>query len=336
MSTGAGMFSGAAQGAMAGAPLGPWGMVGGAVIGGISGLLGSRSAKKASQRAAEEDNQRRAAQRWGADQYNALGNRFGEAAKFVPTGVRTAYGTAQMGPDGMMTGELDPRYVGYRDNWDQLFQGELGRMMNFDPEALAADRYKKMQSLVMPSRDEQLDNTQGMMLRRGLIGSVSTDGTGRSTNPLYNSLARAWGDEDTKMGLESMEFADRRRMQGFGLLSGMQGQIQGIDALSERPLQNSYQWSGMMNNHNLAALAPEYDMYGRGIGLQMNSMMPASFVRQAQDERTATNTAGATSFLNQLPGMFSMFGQTPPPPNGIGSGSNLPSNPYGIGSWNMN
>lgn len=334
MSTGSGMFSGAASGAMAGSSLGPWGAVGGAVIGGISGLLGSRSAKRAAQRAAEEDNQRRAAQAWGADQYNQLGNRYGEAAKFVPTGVRTAYGTGQMGPDGMMTGELDPRYTGYRDNWDQLFQGELGRMMNFDPEALAADRYKKMQSLVLPGREEQLDTTQGMMLRRGMIGSAATGADGRSTNPMYNSLARAWGDEDTKMGLESINFADARRAQGYNMLGGMMGQIQGIDALSEKPLQNAYQWSGMMNSHNLAALAPQYEMYGQGVGTQMKSMMPASFVREAQDNRTATNTAGATSFLNQLPGLFSMFrGQTPPPQYGA---SMMGNDPYAIGSWNTN
>lgn len=324
------LFQGAAQGAMSGASLGPWGAVGGAVIGGLSGLLGSRSAKKAAQRAAEEDRQRRAAQGWAAGQYTDLGNRFGEAAKFVPTGVRTAYGSAQMGPDGMMTATLDPKYQGYSSDWDNLFQSELGRMQNFDPEALAADRYKKMQSLVLPGREEQLDATQGMMLRRGLIGSTATGANGTAQNPLYNAMARSWGDEDTKMGLESMNFADQRRIQGLGLLSGMMGQIQGIDQMADRPLEMSRGWSGMMNQHNLSALAPQYNLYGQGIETQMNSMMPASFVRQAQNASTATNAAMGSSFLNQLPGLFSMF-QGQAPKYGASMGGN---DPYGIGAWN--
>lgn len=337
MSTGAGMFQGAASGAASGAAFGPWGALAGGVIGGVSGLLGSRAAKKEAERAAAEDRERRAAQAWAAGEYNRLGNEFGEQSKFVPTGVRTAYGTAQMDPEtGMMTGTLDPRYAGYSDQWNQLFQSEFGRMMNFDPQALAAERFKQTQGLVLPGREEQLDRTQGMMLRRGLIGSAATDATGRATNPLYQSLARAWGEEDTRQALEAQGFADQRRVQGLGLLSGMMGQIQGIDALSERPLNQSFNWSGTMNAHNLAALGTEYDLYGRGVGAGMLSRMPASFVREAQNNRTATNAAGASSFMNQLPGMFSMFRGGFGGGGGIGGGGNGPDNPYGIGSWNMN
>lgn len=303
-----GMFQGAASGAMTGASFGPWGALAGGVIGGISGLLGSRSARKKEDEARRQDQERRAAYGWGADQYNALGNRYGEDSKFVPQGVRTQFGRSFRDPaTGEMVSEMDPRYTQMRDQWGNLFNQEYDRMQGFDPEKLAADRYGMMQRLLAGDRAVKTDNTMGMMLRRGLIGSAANDGTGGQTNPIMSGLQRSFADEDTKLALESMNWADQRRQQGLGLLSGMQGNIMGIDSRGDNLLEQSRGWSGMMNTHNLNALNGEYGFYGSGVDMGMKARLPADFVRMARNNTIDTNTAGATSFLGQLPGVFQGF-----------------------------
>lgn len=312
------LFQGAAQGALAGSSMGPVGAIGGAIIGGLSGLLGSRSARRAAQEAAQQDAQRRAAQLWGAGEYNRLGSQYGEQAEFIPQGVRTQFGRMYQTPEGEMATELDPRWAAQRDQFGSLFNQEYDRLQGFDPTKLAADRYATMQRLLAPDRAAKTESTMGMLLRKGLIGSAANDGTGAVTNPFMSSLQRSFADEDTKLGLEAMDFADRRRLQGLGLLTGFSNQMQGIDARGDNLLSQGYQWSGMMNNHNLARLNNQYNMLGRGVNLQMESMMPADFVRQASQDARDARTGMYTGFLNQMPRMFGMFTGSSPAP-GYGS-----------------
>lgn len=328
MSTGAGMFQGAASGAATGAMFGPWGAVAGGVIGGLSGLFGSRSAKRAAQQkeqlARQQDMERRAAQGWQADEMTRLGNQYGEASKFVPQGIRTNFGSAGMGEDGTMTSNLDHRYMNteMRDKWGNLFNQEYDRMQGFDPEKLAAERYGMMQKLVAGDRAAKTDSTVGMLLRRGLIGSAANDGTGTQSNPLMSGLQRGFADEDTKLALESMDFADRRRQSGFGLLGGMQGQMQGIDRqafeMSNGLMQSSYGWSNMMNNHRMTALNNQYGMYGDATNARTNSMMPADFVRNAANNVTDVRQARDHGAYAAIPQLFQGFSGM------FGGGSSLP------------
>lgn len=312
MSTGAGMFQGAASGAATGASFGPWGALAGGVIGGLSGLLGSRSAKKQRQEQERRDQERRAAYNWYGGEMTNLANRYGEDSKFNAVGVRTQFGQAYRDPEtGEMVTQLDPRYSQMRDQYGNLFQSEYDRMLNFDPEALAADRYKKMQSLVAGNRAEQTEGMLGSLLRKGLIGTGATDGTGRMSNPLMAGLQRGYADEDTKMALESMNFADARRIQGLGLLSGFTNNMMGIDARGDNLLGQSYNWSGMTNQHNLNALGTQYDMYGQGLRGMLQGRLPAEFVSDARNAETAGKygmyqgmVQGAGQFIPQMIGMF--------------------------------
>jgi hypothetical protein len=308
---------------MSGASLGPWGAVGGAVLGGISGLLGSRSARKQRQEQERRDQERRAAYNWYGGEMTNLANRYGEDSKFNAVGVRTGFGRSYRDPQtGEMVSELDPRYSQMRDQYGNLFQSEYDRMMNFDPEALAADRYAKMQKLVAGNRADQQEGMFGTLLRKGLIGAGATDGTGRVSNPLMAGMQRGWADEDTKMALESMGFADARRVQGLGLLSGLSGNMMGIDARGDNLMDQSYKWSGMTNTHNLNALGAQYDMYGQGLRGMLQGRLPAEFVSDARNQETAGRYGMyqglVQGFGQAIPKVWGLFNQ-PGTANGVPS-----------------
>jgi hypothetical protein len=278
--------------------------------------------------------QRSAAYNQYGSELTSLGNQYGEASKFNPVGVRTGFGRAYMNENGEMVSELDPRYAQQRDQYGNLFQSEYDRMMNFDPEALAADRYAKMQSLVAGNRAEQQEGMFGTLLRKGLIGAGATDGTGRFSNPLMSGMQRGWADEDTKMALNSMEFADQRRREGLGLLSGFTNNMMGIDSRGDNLLSQSYNWSGMTNQHNLNALGTQYNMYGDAAGARLQGSLPQGYVTDAKNAETAGKygfwqgaAQSAGQFIPQMTGMFRG------PQYGASMGGN---DPYGIGSWNMN
>lgn len=314
-----GIFGGAAQGAMAGSALGPWGMVGGAVIGGLSGLLGGRSAKRQRQEAERMDQQRRAAYSQYGQELTNLGSRYGEEATFRPVGVRTQFGRTFQDPEtGEMVSELDPRYAARRGQFDTLFNQEYERLQGFDPEKLAADRYGMMQRLVAGNRAEQMEGAYGTLLRKGLLGGAARDGSGRVSNPLVAGLQRGYADEDTKLALEAMNFADQRRLQGLGLLSGLQGQVAGIDMRGNDLLSQGYNWSGMTNAHRLSALGNEYGMYQGGLNAMLQSRLPGQGVSDARNAETAGRYGmyqgmlqGAGQFIPQIAG--GLFGSTPPP-----------------------
>jgi len=90
---------GALSGAMAGSALGPWGMAGGALIGGLSGLFGSDDS-----------------QRWD-DYYGAVGG-------LKPNDLQTLLSQGQTGPSAFAGWDgADPTYQG-------AMQGAVGDMMN--------------------------------------------------------------------------------------------------------------------------------------------------------------------------------------------------------------
>lgn len=324
------LFQGAAQGAMAGSSLGPYGMIGGAILGGVSGLLGNRSAKKQRQEMERMAQQRAAAYgQYGTDLTN-LANQYGEASKFNAVGVRTGFGKSYMDENGQMVSELDPRYAQQRDQYGNLFQSEYDRMMNFDPQALAADRYAKMQSLVAGNRADQQEGMFGTLLRKGLIGAGATDGTGRMSNPLMSGMQRAWADEDTKQALSAMEFADQRRREGMGLLTGFTNNMMGIDARGNDLLSQSYNWSGMVDQRNRAMLDNQYGMFADAAKARLTGMLPQDYVSEAKNAETAGKygfwqgaAKGAGQFIPQMiPQFQGLFG-----PGGWGGGPSMaPSN----------
>lgn len=328
------LFQGAAQGAMAGSSLGPYGMAAGAILGGVSGLLGNRSAKKQRQEMERMAQQRTAAYNQYGTNLDNLANQYGEASKFNAVGVRSGFGRSYMNANGEIVGELDPRYADVRDKYGNLFNSEYDRMMNFDPQALAADRYAKMQSLVAGNRAEQSEGMLGSLLRKGLIGTGATDGTGRFSNPLMAGMQRGWADEDTKMGLNAMEFADQRRREGMGLLTGFSNNMQGIDARTNDLIGQSYNWSGMVDQRNRAVLDQQYNMFGDAAKARLNAMLPQDYVSEARNAETAGKYGfwqGAAKGAQQfIPQMIGMFGQQP----GGAAGGGMPTgSAYDFGQY---
>ncbi len=126
------------------------------IAGGLSslagGLFGSRSARQqrlAAQQA--EEMRRQAAQQYSTGMTN-LASEYQRRARFTPVGVTSGIGRAYQGENGEMVSELSPEYAKARGNMLGLADMEMQRLRNFDPNALAADRFRTMQGLLAPDR----------------------------------------------------------------------------------------------------------------------------------------------------------------------------------------
>lgn len=265
-------------------------MIAGAAMSVAGGLMGARSARQqklAAQQA--EEMRRRAAGEYATGMTN-LAAEYQRRAKFTPVGVTSGFGRAYQGENGEMISELSPEYAQARSGMFGLAQDELARLKNFDPNALAAERYKTMQGLLAPDRALQTEGMFAKLNAKGLTGLSVNDGSGRSYNPLMGGMQRGWADADTRLGLESQDWAENQRRTGMGLLSGLYGQAAQFDQLGLQNLDRSQNWSSMQNQYNLNTMNNEFGMHQNAL-----QAILASYTPMAQNQSTILQGTGAGS-----------------------------------------
>lgn len=265
-------------------------MIAGAAMSIAGSAMGARSARQqklAAQQA--EEMRRQAAQQYSTGMTN-LAAEYQRRARFTPVGVTSGFGRAYQGENGEMISELSPEYAAARSGMLGLAQDELGRLKNFDPNALAAERYRTMQSLLAPERALQAEGMFAKLNAKGLTGLSVNDGSGRSYNPLMGGLQRGWADADTRLGLESQDWAENQRRTGLGLLSGLYGQAAQFDQLGLQNLDRSQNWSSMQNQYNMNAMNNEFGMHQNALQAILNSYDP-----NAQNQATILQGTGAGS-----------------------------------------
>jgi hypothetical protein len=292
------------------------------IAGGLSslagGLFGSRSARQqrlAAQQA--EEMRRQAAQQYSTGMTN-LASEYQRRARFTPVGVTSGIGRAYQGENGEMVSELSPEYAKARGNMLGLADMEMQRLRNFDPNALAADRFRTMQGLLAPDRALQTEGMFSKLNAKGLTGLSVNDGSGRSYNPLMGGMQRGWADADTRLALESQDWAENQRRTGMGLLSGLYGQATQFDQLGFQNLDRAQNWSTMQNQFNLNTLNQEFGMHENALQAVLNSYNPQAVNQNTMLQGTGVGSAAIGSGLTSLGNML------------MSGGGSSGSNPFGM------
>ena len=292
-------------------------MIAGAVMSMAGSAMGARSARQQKLAAQQAEEMRRQA----AGQYQTgmvnLAQEYQRRAKFTPVGVTSGMGRTYMGSDGNMVSELSPEYQLGRNNMFDLANMEMGRLRNFDPNALAADRFRTMQGLLAPDRALQTEGMFNKLRAKGLTGLSVDDGSGRSYNPLMGGMQRGWADADTRLGLESQDWAENQRRTGLGLLSGLYGEARNFDQANLQNLDRSQNWSSLMNQYNLNTMNTEFGMHENALQAVLNSYNPnpqnQNTILQGTGAGSAAIGSGLTSIGSAMMGggggMAGMLGQ---------------------------
>lgn len=200
----------------------------GAIIGGVSGLLGASSARRAAEENARAQIE---AAKIAAD-----------AAKFRPYAVTTGFGSSMFDTENQTAGyELDPRLQAMRDQYYGLGEQALGGI-ELDPTKAAEAYYSRQQGLFAPTRQAEDIALRQNQLGRGRIGlGISSEAMGAGAGGMVNpeqyqrDLARARADAELAAGSYSQAQADIDRdiARGSGLLnSGFGVENLGMGALT--------------------------------------------------------------------------------------------------------
>lgn len=199
----------------------------GAIIGGVSGLLGASSARSAAKENARAQIE---AAKIAAD-----------AAKFRPYAVTTGFGSSMFNTDDQTASyALDPRLQAMRDQYYGLGEQALGGL-ELDPTKAAEAYYSRQQGLLAPTRQGEDIALRQNQLGRGRLGlGVSSEAMGAGAGGMVNpeqyqrDLARARADAELAAGSYSQAQADIDRdiARGSGLLqSGFGVENLGMGAL---------------------------------------------------------------------------------------------------------
>ena len=281
-------------------------MIAGAAMSAAGGLMGARSARQQKLAAQQMEELRRQAGREYNTGMTSLADQYQQRARFTPYGVTSGFGRAYQNEAGDMVSELSPEYAGARGTMFELANAERERLKNFDPNALAAQRFGTMQSLLAPDRAMQTEGMFNKLRSKGLLGLETNDGSGRAYNPLMGGMQRGFADADMRLGLESQDWAENQRRTGMGLLSGLYGQAAQFDQYGLQNLDRSQNWTSMGNQFNLNTLNNEMQMRQGGLMAILNSYNPNAQNQQTILQGTGAGTAaigsGLTSFGSALMG----------------------------------
>lgn len=152
----------------------------GAGVTALSSLFGSRSARRAAQRAqqqaAEAAAREQAYGREGMMRAQAVGENMPQYTSvspgtFRPVNLTTGYGATTFNP---ATGQYESQLAEPLAQQQQFSYGAAQNLANqlgaFDPNAFAQQRYQGYQSLLEPSRQAATSQLLGQLKRKGLLG----------------------------------------------------------------------------------------------------------------------------------------------------------------------
>lgn len=265
-------------------------MIAGAVMAAAGSAMGARSARQQKLAAQQAEEQRRlAAQTYSGGMVN-LAQEYQRRAQFRPVGITSGIGRTFQNEAGDMEVALNPAYAEGRAGMFNLANQELRRLQNFDPRALAAQRYGDMQALLAPDRAMQTEGMFSKLRAKGLLGLETDDGSGRRYNPLMGGMQRGFADQDLKLGLESQDWADNQRRTGMGLLSGLYNQGMQFDQAGLQQLQHAQNWSSMFNQYGLNTMNKEFGFHEDALKAVLDSYNP-----NAQNQSTILQGTGAGS-----------------------------------------
>jgi hypothetical protein len=200
----------------------------GAVVGGGLSLLGSRSASKSAQSAADAQLQ--------------AGREAAEAARFRPYAVSTGFGRSFFDEDAQTAGyELDPRLAAFRDQNYGLATNVYDQLGTADPQAFAAQVMAERQGLLQPQRQAEDIALRNQQLGRGriglgLTGAAAGAGMGGMVNPEQFSLQRARALADAQMAATAREQGQADIDRLIGRASGLFQTGAGIEELGQKSL----------------------------------------------------------------------------------------------------
>lgn len=265
-----------------------------AVVGGtlIGGYLQGQAAKSAAQTSAD-------AQRYAADQA-------AQAARFVPYGVTTGFGTSKFGVDET-TGEptatytLTPEMQAIRNRMvaqagaydttqlgtaaqplygaaNTAFGGGQGlfnlgsQYLAQSPEQARQDYMRNQQALFAGTDEQQLANTRNAIYQSGRAG-LATGGTSTGmmqANPEMAALYNARAQRDLNIAAQAENAAQQRQLFGANLQNqglGMFGT--GSTLLGNIPALTSAGYSPLATQLGLAGQVESYGQQALDIGAQL-------------------------------------------------------------------
>jgi hypothetical protein len=237
----------------------------GSGIKGIGGLIASRTAANAQNRAAGE--------------YRDAGSRAAMESRFRPIGVTNAFGSSnfQFDPNtGKMTGagyELNPQLAALRNQFmgmagnnnmaeaQQAFQqgqqGLFGNIANAgNIQGQTQDLYNQRQALMAPGREQQLSDLRNQVFQSGRSG-LSVGGTNAggyaAANPEMQAFYNAQRQQDNQMMAGAEQDARNYRANDMQTLQGLFGMQQQSVQPTMNYMQGAQGLEGMgLNAYNMS------------------------------------------------------------------------------------
>ena len=202
----------------------------GAIIGGITGLMGASMAADSARRSADAQVE---AARIAAD-----------AAKFRPYAVTTGFGRSFFDEEAQTAGyELDPELAAFRDFYYGQARQAQEQLAGMSPQEMAAQVLAEQQGLLAPTRRAEDIALRQQQLQRGRIGlgvapeALGAGMMGGAINPEQYSQDLARARADAEMAAAAREYGQSEIDRLIGRGTGLFQTGAGIEQLGMTPLE---------------------------------------------------------------------------------------------------
>lgn len=240
-----------------------------------------------------------------ANQIRDIAGQVTDKTQFRPVGYTNASGSTTYDPTtNTWKSSLSPESQQQFSLWNDLAQGAVQRYKNLDPNALAADRYAQMQSLVAPGRQAKMDSMLGRLKASGQLGLGVTDTTGATSNPLMSSLASSNAAEDTRMAMQAADYGQQAQTTGLGQIAGLFGQQRGLTQDANATFNPAFQGTGQQMSNNQMTAGLWSNLMQTAAGQQLAAARPNSVLFNAQQQGSANNYGMWADLLKNIMGSF--------------------------------